>query len=152
MLPVQTKTTRKGEAVRRTIPIVVRGACVREAGSSSPTTKTGKLSTERRRAAPLSGGRGHAGAMDPDVCAPSTSALARARHLLALSGADAADLLRRVRALATDTDWQARAADDYRAALAELAGAYDRAALLIALADDDVSAVQRVALAGGSCR
>lgn len=152
MLPVQTKTTRKGEAVRRTIPIVVRSACVREARSSSPTAQTGELSTERRRVAPPGGGPVHAGAMDPDACPPSSSALARARHLLALAGSDAADLRRRVRALAADTDWQARAADDYRTALAELASAYDRAALLIALADDDAGAAQRMALAGASCR
>lgn len=83
---------------------------------------------------------------------PSPVALARARRLLEHARADVADLRSRTRALRAETAWQARAADDYRAAIEELSAAFDRIILLLGLAEDDVAALHRAALAGASCR
>ena len=90
--------------------------------------------------------------MGSDACIPSPSALAHARRLLDDARADAADLRGRARALRADTGWRARAADDYRAAVEELCATFDRIAVLLDLADDDVAALHRLSIAGASCR
>ncbi|WP_292831444.1 hypothetical protein [Microbacterium sp.] len=83
---------------------------------------------------------------------PSPATLARARRLLESAHADAVDMRRRARALGTETDWRARAADDYRAAIGDLSGVLDRIVLLIDVAEGDVAALQRASLADASCR
>lgn len=90
--------------------------------------------------------------MSSDACAPSLSALTHAGRLLETARREAADLRQRVRSLTADTEWRARAADDYRAALAELSARVDRIDIALDLVAADVGAAERVALAGASCR
>ncbi|WP_298741037.1 hypothetical protein [uncultured Microbacterium sp.] len=90
--------------------------------------------------------------MNADACTPSPVVLAHAGRLLEKARADTADLRLRARALRADTDWHARAAENYRAALDELCARFDRVARLLEAADDEVEALHRVSIAGASCR
>ncbi|MFT4213205.1 MAG: hypothetical protein QM622_00290 [Microbacterium sp.] len=75
---------------------------------------------------------------------PTLSALHEARRLLARAISDAADLRRRVAAIAAATDWRSRAADGYRAALADLAADVDTLMRLIDASDGDLAARELV--------
>lgn len=77
----------------------------------------------------------------------TVAGLDSARALLSAARADAADLHRRVAALATATAWQARAAEGYRTALDRLAGDLARLVALIDSDDDHLVALRGRALA-----
>lgn len=72
----------------------------------------------------------------------TVSALALARDRLAHAAADVDDIRTRARALAATTQWQARAAETYRAALGEWAERLDALAVGIALCDGDLARAQ----------
>jgi hypothetical protein len=90
--------------------------------------------------------------MDPFADSPTLLALRTARDLLETAQADLMDAVRTARAVAPDTDWRSRSAEQFHASIEALADDLVLLGHRITAADGDIADAQQRAVAAQVAR